>query len=473
MTNAKTISDAVTAVTSAWVDSLGSGTAIDATANTSLYDEMKTAVEGQATLDKNWVNGWTDVYYWYQVHNSLTTGANYAGVSSTLTGLDADDSTATSIASITKTIGQKETARTAAQDALTVLQADVITAAAAVTALTNRIYRADAEIAELRTLVGAGSGQDVGATNDASTGTLNQAYMQRSTALTAYTAADGAWGVANTNKIAADLAVVQGNDDDGKDGGDVDIPDTSMWKLRWDAQQLWTAAQGETTAKQGELTAAIGDGSTLEALRADVQSKTDDWDLQQLALTNLQGELATAEGELATAKKELAALVLACQVAAYDTYRETLEGKMVQRLADLKAIKTLMEKNLEDTPEPGTVGARCEKALSNGTFRPARGETACKGTEEAPLCCGASRVWMPAGVSSDQAGGVVAQADAMWKTIETCQAADATAYDYQPPRAPMATEMPATVSVGFTCIEGAKKLAAAASAVAAAVYMLA
>jgi len=37
----------------------------------------------------------------------------------------------------------------------------------------------------------------------------------------------------------------------------------------------------------------------------------------------------------------------------------------------------------------------------------------------------------------------------------------------------MAVAMPATVSVDFTCIEGAKKLAAAASAVAAAVYMLA
>jgi hypothetical protein len=37
----------------------------------------------------------------------------------------------------------------------------------------------------------------------------------------------------------------------------------------------------------------------------------------------------------------------------------------------------------------------------------------------------------------------------------------------------MAITMPDKVSVNFTCIEGAKKLAAAASAVAAAVYMLA
>jgi hypothetical protein len=37
----------------------------------------------------------------------------------------------------------------------------------------------------------------------------------------------------------------------------------------------------------------------------------------------------------------------------------------------------------------------------------------------------------------------------------------------------MALEMPTTIQAAFTCIEGAKKLAAAASAVAAAVYMLA
>jgi len=64
-------------------------------------------------------------------------------------------------------------------------------------------------------------------------------------------------------------------------------------------------------------------------------------------------------------------------------------------------------------------------------------------------------------------------ANAAWRTIETCQLETADSYSYQPPRAPMATTMPATESANFTCIEGAKKLAAAASAVAAAVYMLA
>jgi len=121
-----------------------------------------------------------------------------------------------------------------------------------------------------------------------------------------------------------------------------------------------------------------------------------------------------------------------------------------------------LEAELE-LPAPGTAGARCEKALSNGTFRPKRGPANSCGGEESGLCCGAARVWMESGTT----------ADAAWRTIETCQLETALTYAYQPPRAPMATTMPAKVTVDFTCIEGAKKLAAAASAVAAAVYMLA
>jgi hypothetical protein len=101
----------------------------------------------------------------------------------------------------------------------------------------------------------------------------------------------------------------------------------------------------------------------------------------------------------------------------------------VQRLEDLATIKALLE--AQTVPAPGTAGARCEKALSNGTWRPARGEQAC----DEGLCCGAARVWMTSG----------ATADAAWRTIETCQLETVTSYDYQGPRAPMATTMPATV----------------------------
>jgi hypothetical protein len=30
-------------------------------------------VEAQATLEKNWVGGWIDVYYWYKVDSAMTT----------------------------------------------------------------------------------------------------------------------------------------------------------------------------------------------------------------------------------------------------------------------------------------------------------------------------------------------------------------------------------------------------------------
>jgi len=116
---------------------------------------------------------------------------------------------------------------------------------------------------------------------------------------------------------------------------------------------------------------------------------------------------------LQTAKDDLAEAVLNCQIAAYDKYRSTLEDRMSDRLDDLKEIKTMLEN--QETPAPGTAGARCEKALSNGTFRPQRGAMTCGG-EESGLCCGAARVWMPAGTN---AAGAAVQ-DAMWRTIETC-----------------------------------------------------
>jgi len=134
---------------------------------------------------------------------------------------------------------------------------------------------------------------------------------------------------------------------------------------------------------------------------------------------------------------------------------------MLERAAALADIKKLLDDYEE--PAPGTEGARCEKALSNGTWRPARGEMTCEGED---MCCGAARVWMAAGVG-EGAG------EAAWMTIETCQKNTASVYAYAPPRAPMSTSWPGTTEYPFACIEGAHKLAAAASAVAAAVYMLA
>jgi len=215
------------------------------------------------------------------------------------------------------------------------------------------------------------------------------------------------------------------------------------------------------------LTAAIplanGDAGTLLAnalteLRAEVVSASSTWDDENTALTNLIGTVGSTLATLVEAKEAQDDAVLACQIAAYDDYRTEFETEMLERAAALADIKKLLDEYEE--PAPGKEGARCEKALSNGTWRPARGEQTC----EEGLCCGAARVWMPAGVGAETAA---------WMTIETCQLNTASVYAYAPARAPMSTTWPGTTDYPFACIEGAHKLAAAASAVAAAVYMLA
>lgn len=97
--------------------------------------------------------------------------------------------------------------------------------------------------------------------------------------------------------------------------------------------------------------------------------------------------IADEEAAVAAAEEALAEAIRTCQVEAYDTYRETLEEELVARAQKLADIQALLEAHSE--PAAGTEGARCEKALSNGTWRPARGEQTC----EEGLCCGAARVW--------------------------------------------------------------------------------
>ena len=213
------------------------------------------------------------------------------------------------------------------------------------------------------------------------------------------------------------------------------------------------------TGAKAVLDAALG-AVDLAGLRATVATKTSEWDTQQTELERLIGVVGIEQGKLDLAKKAEAAAILDCQLKAYDAYRTTLQAAYDKRNADLKLIKDLLKG--QTVPAPGTKGARCEKALSNGTWRPARGAETCG----EGLCCGAARVWMNAGAGT-------AGTNAAWRTVETCQTATDKTYSYQPPRAPLATTMPTPQTVDFTCIQGAKTLAAAASAVAAAVYMLA
>jgi len=149
-----------------------------------------------------------------------------------------------------------------------------------------------------------------------------------------------------------------------------------------------------------------------------------------------------------------------CKVAQYDLYHAALKKRETTRTEDLEKIKKLLADTV--APARGAAGARCEKALSNGTFRPARSATTCTAAAGKVACCGAARI----PISGTDAG-------AGWMTVETCGTADQKKYSYTPPRKPMETTNPTAVDYDFTCIQGARKLAAAASALAAAVYMLA
>lgn len=58
-------------------------------------------------------------------------------------------------------------------------------------------------------------------------------------------------------------------------------------------------------------------------------------------------------------------------------------------------------------------------------------------------------------------------------TIETCQTKTDKKYAYIAPRMPMDVKWAAAAAVPFDCISGAQKLVTAASALAAAAYMMA
>lgn len=206
--------------------------------------------------------------------------------------------------------------------------------------------------------------------------------------------------------------------------------------------------------KQAAYTAATAVDWLKELLdaRADATAQTATLATNVATLATAQSAVTVQQGVLDVAVAAHLAAVVACKAAQYDLYKGTFDAAVVTRAANLATIQALIEANKAARPARGTAGARCEKALSNGTFRPARGE----GTCAEGLCCGAAQRVMLGAVA----------------TVETCQKLADQTYAWQPARAPMALTMPATVDVPFTCIQGAKRLAAAASALAAA-YMLA
>lgn len=165
---------------------------------------------------------------------------------------------------------------------------------------------------------------------------------------------------------------------------------------------------------------------------------------------------------MAEAKANVVADDLKCKSENFDAYTAGLLSRRQTREELLDDIQAFIES--DTPPAAGTLGARCEKALSNGTFRPARASGAAD--PEASLtcigetaCCGASRVPL------DGIGGFL--------TVETCGTTEQEKYTYRYPREPLAKTRDSTIEVTFTCIEGAQRLAAAAAAAATALYMLA
>jgi len=215
-------------------------------------------------------------------------------------------------------------------------------------------------------------------------------------------------------------------------------------KLAWEAKVKLAVASA--SAVDVELKAVMASRKTAEEKAVAYAS----------AVGNYNGAMATQtakKNEIAGFKKEKLAAIMKCQGLEYDKFDKGLKKRIQARATKLSDIETLLDKAITDAPKKGKKGWRCEKALSNGTFRPKRGEKTC----DATLCCGAGKY----------------RKDNLVITVETCQAAADKTYNYQPPRAPLATSAPKVISVPFACITGANKLAAAASALAAAVYMMA
>lgn len=347
---------------------------------------------------------------------------------------------------------------TKAETALAALVSNTSKAQAVLDDLAKRILRIDAERAQLFDLVSEAA--------DGS-GTLEVVAKKRLDDFNDYTnetaGSEGEYTLAkkaseDTAALVAPFKALAGSDPPEADPA---FPaEGTLAKNVREAQTAWDKAKEDAGKAAKAVEDALGD-LDLATLRSAVITKSGDWDKQNKELKKLEDAVDAEWDKYVAAQKLTADRIEQCQLDAYDAYRKELKKAMEKRDKDLADIKKLLED--QKTPAIGTAGARCEKALSNGTYRPrqAQGrETVC----DEGLCCGAARVWMEVGAG---------EKDAAWKTVETCQSEEASTYEYQPPRAPMATTLPAKVKVDFACIEGAQKLAAAASALAAAVYMLA
>jgi len=219
------------------------------------------------------------------------------------------------------------------------------------------------------------------------------------------------------------------------------------------AKGLWTAATGEAKKTDDALKVEL-DAVMKLRVTADTDQKA-----LAVAVGNWDKVMLLKKGEvdaLAVLEKARLATIMKCQGLKYDAFYAELQKRLTDRKKKLETIEALLDTQITGAPKKGAAGRRGEKAISNGTFRPTRNEKTCA----TGLCCGAAKY-----TAADNKNLVI--------TVETCQTAAAKEYKYQPPRQPLAIAMPATKGVPWACITGANKLASAATALAAAVYLMA
>lgn len=188
-------------------------------------------------------------------------------------------------------------------------------------------------------------------------------------------------------------------------------------------------------------------------MRLTATGKAGDLTKAMKAAKTQQDLIDAKQVEIGAAKAAHAAAIVKCQSTKYDAYRAALATAESGRTAKLAAVKKALDAAKKAAPAAGATGARCEKAASNGTGRAKRGAKTCPETD----CCGAAR-------------GELGNA---WVTIETCQAKATKKWRYVAPRAPLAADAAGGADWDFTCIDGAQKLYAAASALATFAYLMA
>jgi len=80
------------------------------------------------------------------------------------------------------------------------------------------------------------------------------------------------------------------------------------------------------------------------------------------------------------------AKIVECQAEQYNAYRDTMNKAIKTRATDIAFIVKILDDRVP--AKKGLANWRCEKAMSNGTFRPMRNEKTCA----AEFCCGAAKV---------------------------------------------------------------------------------